>query len=75
MVYIDNYINLANNIEIKKHFLWSKSTYRIDRIVQEPDNHTLYYLQDGPDTAFAPEELIHIPEDTQIPSEWVSKWK
>ena len=30
-------------------FIWSKNTYRIDRIVQEPGNRVLYYLQDGPD--------------------------
>ena len=30
-------------------FIWSKNTYRINRIVQEPGNRVLYYLQDGPD--------------------------
>ena len=24
--------------------IWSKNTYRLDRIVQEPSNHALYYL-------------------------------
>ena len=34
---------------------WSKNTYRLDRIVQEPDNCVLYYLQDGPSRAFVHE--------------------
>ena len=31
---------------------WSKNIYRLDRIVQNPGNRVLYYLQDGPDRAF-----------------------
>ena len=27
--------------------IWSKNTYRLDRIVQDPGNHALYYLQTG----------------------------
>ena len=27
--------------------IWSKNTYRIDRIVEESGNRTLYYLKDG----------------------------
>ena len=50
-------------------FIWSKNTYRLDRIVQEPGNRVLYYLQDGPDRAFVREELMHISEDTQVPPE------
>ena len=56
-------------------FIWSKNTYRLDRVVQEPGNRVLYYLQDGPDKAFVSKELMRIPEDTQVPPEWVSKWK
>ena len=55
--------------------IWSKHTYRLDRIVQEPGNRVLYYLQDEPDRPFAREELIHISEDTQVPPDWVSEWK
>ena len=47
--------------------IWSKNTYRPDRIVQDPGNGVLYYLQDGPDRAFVREELIHFSEDTQVP--------
>ena len=54
--------------------IWSKNTYRIHRIVQELGNCVLYYLQDGPDRAFVSEELMHISEDTQVPSDWVSEW-
>ena len=47
--------------------IWSKNTYRLDRIVQDPGNRVLYYLQDGPDRAFVREELMHVSEDTQVP--------
>ena len=56
-------------------FIWSKNTYRLDRIAQEQGNRVLYYLQDGPDGAFVREELMHISEDTQVPPVWVSEWK
>ena len=56
-------------------FTWSKSTYRLDRIVPEPGNRVLYYLQDGPDRTFVHEELMQMSEDTQVPPDWVSEWK
>ena len=43
--------------------IWSKNTYQLDRIVQDPGNRVLYYLQDGPDRAFVREELMHVSED------------
>ena len=43
--------------------------------MQEPGNCVMYYLQGGPDRAFVREELTHIFEDTQVPSDWVSEWK
>ena len=49
-----------------RDFIWSKNKYRLDRIVQEPGNRMLYYLQDVPDRAFVHKELIHIPVDTQV---------
>ena len=55
--------------------IWSKNTYRLDRIVQDPGNCVLYYLKDGPDRAFVREELMHVSEDTQVPPDWVSEWK
>ena len=51
--------------------IWSKNTYRI---VQDSGNRALYYLQDGPDSAFEREELLHVSEDTQVPPDWVSEW-
>ena len=32
--------------------IWSKNTYRLDRIIQDPGNRVLYYLQYGPHRAF-----------------------
>ena len=55
--------------------IWSKNTYQLDQIVQDPGNRVLYYLQNGPDKAFVREELMHISEDTQVPLDWVSEWK
>ena len=55
--------------------IWSKDTYRLDRIVQDPGNRVLYYLQDGPDRAFVHEEFMHVTEDTQVPPDWISEWK
>ena len=55
--------------------IWSKNTYRLDRIVQELGNHILYYLQNGPNRAFVREELMHISEDIQVPPDWVNEWK
>ena len=55
--------------------IWSKNTYRLDRIVQDPGNRVLHYLQDGPDRAFVREELMHVSEDTQASPDWVSEWK
>ena len=52
--YIDIYISLVSNMEIKKRandFIWSKNTYRLDRIVKCLGNHVLYYMQDVPDRA------------------------
>ena len=54
--------------------IWSKNTYRLDRIVQDPDNCVLHYLQHGSDRAFVREELMHVSEDTHVPPDWVSEW-
>lgn len=54
-------------------FIQSKNKYRLDRVVKESGNHVLYYLLNGPDRAFVRQELMHIPDDTQVPSDQVSK--
>ena len=41
--------------------------YRLDRIVKDPGNCILYYLQGRPDRAFVREELMHVSKDIQIP--------
>ena len=55
--------------------IWSKNTYRLEQIVQDPRNRVLYYWQDGPDRALVREELMHVSGDTQVPPDWVSEWK
>ena len=77
MDYVDIFINLANNIETKKdkEQIENINIDRLNRIVQESRNRVLYYLQDGSDRAFVSEELMHVPEDTQVPPNWVSEWK
>ena len=53
--------------------IWSKNTYQLGQILEEPDNCVLYYLQDGPNRAFASKELVHISKDTQLSPERVSE--
>ena len=54
--------------------MWSKGTYRLREIVENPGNHVMYYLRDGPDRAIVSEELMLIPEDTELPLDYVQKW-
>ena len=52
----------------------SKTTYRFSKIMEEPCNLVMYYLSDGPERAFVSEELMLIPEDTELPPDYVQKW-
>ena len=69
--------------------IWSKGTYRLREIVENPFNHVMYYLRDrpksimvpvgkaplgGPQRAFVSEELMLIPEDTELPPDYVQEW-
>ena len=70
--------------------IWSWNTFRLDRIVdrlaaqheQNPGQRVLYYLTDGspggsagaPQRAFVREELMQIPEGTEVPPEYVKEW-
>jgi len=54
--------------------MWSKETYRLDRIVEDPGQRVLCYLADGPERAFVHEELVQVLEKTEVPPEWVEKW-
>ena len=54
--------------------IWSKGTYRLREIVKNPGNCVMYYLADGPERAFVSEELMLIPEDTELPPDYVQEW-
>ena len=34
----------------------------------------MYYLLDGPERAFVSEKLMLIPEDTELPPDYVQEW-
>ena len=61
---------------------WSRKTFRLDRIVEDPGQRVLYYLTDAspsgsaraPERAFVREELMLISEDTEPPPDWVKEW-
>ena len=61
--------------------LWSRKTFRLDPFMKNPRQSVLYYLApsgaagnaEGPERAFLREELLQIPEDTQVPTEWVER--
>ena len=51
--------------------------------MENPDNHVMYYLRgpveaplhgDRPERAFVSEELMLIPEDTELPPDYVQEW-
>ena len=48
--------------------------YRLREIVENPGNCMMYYLTDGPERAFVSEELMLIPEDTELPPDYVQEW-
>ena len=55
--------------------IWSKKTYRLREIVEDLVIMLfMYYLKDGPKRAFLKEELMLIPEDTELPRDYVQKW-
>ena len=54
--------------------IWSKGTYRLKEIVEDEGNCVMYYLLDGPKRAFVSEELMLIPEDTELPPDYVQEW-
>ena len=43
--------------------------------MESPDNRMMYYLADGPERAFVSEELMLIPEDTEVPLDYVQEWQ
>ena len=54
--------------------IWSKASYRLREVVESPGNWVMYYLADGPEQAFVSEELMLIPEDTELPPDYVQEW-
>ena len=54
--------------------VWSKGTYRLREVVESPGNRVMYYLKDGPERAFVSEELMLIPEDTELTPDYVQAW-
>ena len=54
--------------------VWSKVSYRLREIRENPGNRVIYYLLNGPERAFALEELMLIPEDTELPPDYVQEW-
>ena len=53
--------------------IWSKGTYRLREIIENPGNRVMYYQLDGPERAFVSEELMLIPEDTELPPDYVQE--
>ena len=54
--------------------VWSKGTYRLKEIIEDAGNRVMYYLRDGLEKAFLSEELMLIPEDTELPPDYVQEW-
>ena len=54
--------------------IWSKASYRLREIMESPGNRVMYYLRDRPERAFVSEELMLIPEDTELPPDYVQEW-
>ena len=54
--------------------IWSKGTYRLREITENPGNCVMYYLLNGPERAFVLEELMLIPEDTELPPDYIQEW-
>ena len=54
--------------------IWSKKAYRLREVVSNPGNRVMYFLKDGPERVFVKEELMQIPEDTELPPDYVQKW-
>ena len=54
--------------------IWSKASYRLREITENPGNRMMYYLLNGPERAFVSEELMLIPEDTELPPDYIQEW-
>ena len=66
--------------------IWSKGIYRLREVMENPGNCVMYYLRDGsagpgtplgshgPERTFVLEELMLIPEDTEMPADYIQEW-
>ena len=54
--------------------IWSKASYRLREITENPGNRVMHYLADGPERVFVSEELMLIPEDKELPPDYVQEW-
>ena len=54
--------------------IWSKNTYRLSKIALSHGNWVMYHLKDGPKRVFVKEELMLIPEEMDLPPDYVQKW-
>ena len=54
--------------------IWSKGTYRMREIVEDAGKRVMYYLLNGPKRAFVSEEFMLIPEDTELPPNYIQEW-
>ena len=52
--------------------IWSEKSYGLRKVASSPSNCVMYCLSDG--TAFVKEELMLIPEDTELPPNYIQKW-
>ena len=48
--------------------------YRLREMAENPGNRVMYYLLNGPERAFISEELMLIPEDTELPPDYIQEW-
>ena len=54
--------------------IWSKKAYRLREVVKDTGNRVMYYLKDQRERAFVSKELMLIPEDTELPPDYVQNW-
>ena len=54
--------------------VWSKKTYRLREIIEDAGNRAMYYLKDGPERAFISEELMLIPEGSELLPDYIQEW-
>ena len=56
--------------------IWSWNTFKLSDIIQDPGQRVIYHLagDKAPKRGFVSEQLMLIPEDTQVPPDSVQKW-